>query len=129
VEQQYQAWLAPAQLWTDILSSLLIVAAMLIVALRPVSSKGRWHGIRWLLPAVQAGTVFKIEMLCPAAALPILARLTAAPYLPQFLQPFQLWHNAPGTLALGAGMLAPLAFTLLSGPRYAGAPVIAGCLD
>ncbi|PRW58986.1 hypothetical protein C2E21_2347 [Chlorella sorokiniana] len=68
VEQQYQAWLAPAQLWTDILSSLLIVAAMLIVALRP---------------------------------------------------PFQLWHNAPGTLALGAGMLAPLAFTLLSGPRYA----------
>lgn len=35
-------------------------------------------------------------------------------------QPFQLWHNAPATLALGVGMLAPLAFTTLSGRRYAG---------
>lgn len=37
VEGQYQAWLAPAQQWTDTLGSVLIVAAMLIVALRKVS--------------------------------------------------------------------------------------------
>lgn len=37
------------------------------------------------------------------------------------LQPFRLWYNAPSTLALGVGMLAPLAFTALSGQRYTGA--------
>ena len=40
VEQQYRAWLAPAQLWTDMLSSVLILAAMLIVAVREVGQDG-----------------------------------------------------------------------------------------
>lgn len=40
VERQYKAWLAPVQPWTDTLSSVLIIVAMVIVALRKVGGAG-----------------------------------------------------------------------------------------
>lgn len=51
---------------------------------------------------------------CPPAMLPCRCRLPLR-------QPFGLYYTSPATLALGAGMAAPLAFTALSRARYTGA--------
>ena len=124
VEQQYRAWVAPAQLWTDMLSSVLILAAMLIVALREVwqswcrGACGTWWSVgAW--PALCALDVDGCRRLLDLRVFPS----TCPP------QPFQLWYNSQATLALSLGMLAPLAFTTLSGPRYAGTVVCLPCVD